>query len=104
MPRIVTVLLALTIDLTLGDPPNRFHPVVLMGHWLTAGRHLAPLQKRFWFGAGWITAGIALFSIPFWKLENRKLIYPLSFILHPFLLKPVFAYRNLRRTVSTKAH
>lgn len=91
--RPITILLALVIDLILGDPPNRFHPVVLMGNWLTKGRQLAPGRNRFWFGAGWTTAGITLFAWPWWKLGAMPILAV------AILLKPVFAYRNLRRTI-----
>jgi adenosylcobinamide-phosphate synthase len=108
------MLLALIIDLVFGDPPNRLHPLLLMGRWLNWGRRLAPSQHRFWFGVGWTIGGILLFTLPFWKAESREArrkdengkIHPSSliphfssFFLHPFLLKPVFAYRNLRRAV-----
>ncbi len=118
MTRLIIIFLALLLDLAWGDPPNRFHPLLLMGRWLSWGRRVAPAQRRFWFGAGWTLAGMALFAWPFWKLEkrNKKLeennslsftihsssfsLQPSALLLHPFLLKPVFAYRNLRRAVS----
>ena len=62
MSRAVVILLAVALDLSFGDPPNRFHPVVLMGRWLSWGRALAPKQERFWFGASWTAAGVALFG------------------------------------------
>lgn len=123
MSRVGVILLALAIDLLWGDPPNRWHPVVLMGNWLSLGRRRAPQQQRFWFGAGWIVAGLALFSLP-WKLlrpfvtpkgaQSRKaakssLFQPspapvrgyflLSLLFAAILLKPVLAYRNLRGAV-----
>lgn len=71
MTRITIILLALFLDLAWGDPPNRFHPLLLMGRWLSWGRRLAPPCRRFWFGASWTLAGMALFALPFWKLEKR---------------------------------
>ncbi len=105
------------IDLTFGDPPNRFHPLLLMGRWLNWGRRLAPSRCRFWFGAGWTLAGTLLFALP-WQIlfrprsnERRKMkgralrILPTSYslLLTSLLLKPVFAYRNLRRAVISVA-
>ncbi|MCL4300204.1 MAG: cobalamin biosynthesis protein CobD [Anaerolineae bacterium] len=112
MTRVPVILFALLIDLTFGDPPNRFHPLLLMGKWLNWGRRLAPVSHRFWFGAGWTLAGTLLFALPLWKDEGGRMkdeekknlhFHPSSFILHPFLLKPVFAYRNLRRAVISVA-
>lgn len=93
MRQAIIILLALALDLAFGDPPNQLHPVVLMGNGLTKGRKLAPHRHRYWFGAGWIIAGVALFALPWLKISRSALI------LHPFLLKAVFAYRNLRRSV-----
>ncbi|MCK6627431.1 MAG: adenosylcobinamide-phosphate synthase CbiB [Anaerolineae bacterium] len=118
MTRALIILLALLIDLAFGDPPNHFHPLLLMGKWLNRGRRLAPTRQRFWFGAAWTLAGGLLFALPFWKAEDRRwkiedgrwvrskgnstsknLPTPYSLLLTPFFLKPVFAYRNLRRAV-----
>lgn len=111
MRRTVIILLALLLDLTFGDPPNRFHPVALMGHWLSRGRQLAPARRRFWFGAGWTLAGLLLFSLPWWKINVRRntshiprsTFHVLSVIITGLLLKPMFAYRNLRRSVAAVA-
>ena len=112
MNRLITLLLALLLDLSLGDPPNHFHPLLLMGRWLRWGRKLAPPRRRFWFGAGWTILGATVFALPFWQLEKwikqpdnkRRRFHPVVihssvFFLYPLLLKPVFAYRNLRRAV-----
>ena len=107
MNRLLTIILALALDLTLGDPPNRFHPLLLMGRWLTAGRKQAPTRHRFWFGAAWVTAGAALFALPFRKLDK---IHPASLPARlPLLaataglLKLLFAYRNLRGAINEVA-
>lgn len=120
MNRLVVLLLALALDLTVGDPPNRFHPLMLMGRWLARGRRQAPRQHRFWYGAGWTTVGTFLFSLPWQVLETRKKqgrrsssniirpwsirLGPLFFLLHLVTaalgLKAVFAYRSLRLAVT----
>jgi adenosylcobinamide-phosphate synthase len=101
------------IDITFGDPPNHFHPLLLMGRWLNRGRQLAPSRCRFWFGAGWTVAGTLLFSLSweiFFRPRSRKrrktkngtskiLPTPYSLLLTALFLKPVFAYRSLRRAV-----
>lgn len=128
MHRLIVVLLAIIIDLVWGDPPNRWHPLILMGRWLGLGRRLAPSRYRFWFGLGWTVTGVIAAAWPFWwigerregrKAEggnfkthgaSRELVYPfhalalvpaliLRISLHAVLLKPVFAYRNLRQAV-----
>ena len=105
MARALVILLALTIDLIWGDPPNQLHPVAWIGRWLRWGQRLAPQHHRFWFGASWTLAGTLLFALPWWKVEGRKqsILHPSSLILHPFLLKPVFAYCNLRQAVMSVA-
>lgn len=118
IPKIFAILLALLLDLTFGDPPNRFHPVVLMGNWLNAGRRLAPARRRFWFGAGWTVAGLLLFSLPWWKINarrnteyairNHRAVLRVAYsvirvVITATLLKPMFAYRNLRRNVAAVA-
>lgn len=101
MTRIITLLLAVILDLIFGDPPNRFHPVVLMGNWLARGQRLAPQRRDFWFGAGWVTAGVALFALPGVAMQRALRAKPawLNVGLLAVLLKFVFAYRNLRRSV-----
>ncbi len=107
MTRLLTIILALALDLTLGDPPNRFHPLLLMGQWLTTGRQVAPARHRFWFGAVWTAVGAALFALPFRKLDKFR---PTSVLARlPILaataglLKLLFAYRNLRNAVKDVA-
>ncbi|GAB4424248.1 MAG: adenosylcobinamide-phosphate synthase CbiB [Anaerolineae bacterium] len=97
MPKFIVILLALGLDLLLGDPPNRFHPVVLMGNWLSLGRRRAPARHRFWFGAGWLVGGIALFTQPWriFRVTNYELRIT-NIVLMAVPLKLVLAYRNLR--------
>ncbi len=93
----MTILLAILLDFAFGDPPNRFHPVVLIGNFFNWGRRHAPQRNRFQFGAIWTLAGVALFAVPL----HLARWWPI--LRHPLagaaLLKPVFAYRNLRRAV-----
>jgi len=123
MPRLGVMLLALVLDLAVGDPPNRFHPLLLMGRWLSWGRRHAPQQQRFWFGAGWTLVGMLVFSLPWRMLEKyrRRAYHPASVVCRPwsvFLtplssvlrlfaaasgLKLIFAYRSLRRAVTEVA-
>ncbi len=92
-----TLLSALILDLLFGDPPNRLHPVVLIGNYFTAGRKRAPRENRFQFGALWTLSGVALFALPMHAIR-RWIRHPMA---NAFLLKPIFAYRNLRRAVQS---
>jgi len=62
---LVVLCLALLIDLALGDPPNRYHPVAWMGSLIMAMRRLAvresrrPWSKLAW-GVGLVAAGLAI--------------------------------------------
>jgi adenosylcobinamide-phosphate synthase len=57
---VLVVLLAVGVDLVLGDPPNRFHPVAWMGRALAAGRarlcHGSPV--RLFVAGGALTLGV----------------------------------------------
>jgi adenosylcobinamide-phosphate synthase len=59
--RLVVLLLALAIDLALGDPPNRYHPVAWIGRLLGAGQrwlcHGSP--ARLLVGGALVTIGVA---------------------------------------------
>jgi adenosylcobinamide-phosphate synthase len=115
MKRVVVVLLAVAIDLFLGDPPNRFHPIVLMGRWFSGGRDFSKdksftTRKLFLWGTCWTLLGAALFALPGWLIEQitkrraQNAPQPTSFtllrlLLPSLLLKLVLAYRNLRRAV-----
>ena len=112
MSRAIVIVLALFLDIILGEPPNRWHPVALMGRWLIWGQQLAPRRYRFWFGAGWTLVGMMLFAWP-WRVIPMKIGSPKCILgLLPrlllairllglaALLKPLFAYRNLRRAAA----
>lgn len=102
MPKAFAILFALLLDLAWGDPPNLFHPVVLMGHWLKRGRKLSPARYRYLFGMAWILSGLALFALPWLKFNLRSLSLGALFF-QALCLKPAFAYRNLRRRVAEVA-
>jgi adenosylcobinamide-phosphate synthase len=56
------LLVALAVDAAIGELPNKLHPVVWMGRWLTLGDRHAPLSDaaRLLWGAGWLVGGAAL--------------------------------------------
>lgn len=105
------LLIAFAVDHGLGEPPARLHPVVWMGHYLNwAAAHVLPKSsndgnepdcKSFLAGAGvWISA-VALILIVFSGLQWAVLQLPAVWaaLLLGLLLKPLFAWRMLRREV-----
>lgn len=104
--------LALLIDLCVGEPPPRFHPVVWIGHYLSrTGRWLAPTQTpqphrgpdwmRFWWGAGlWLVGGAVVVALAAWLQQSALTLYPLAgLLLLGAALKPLLAWRMLRNEV-----
>jgi adenosylcobinamide-phosphate synthase len=94
------LLLALALDLLLGDPPNRYHPVALMGNFIRGMAHLAPQTgptRRFIHGAVLVLSGVVLFSLPLaWVLIWARKLNPLAYLLvAALLLKATFAYAGL---------
>ncbi len=94
----ITLLGALILDLTLGDPPNPFHPVAWMGRYIDLFWHFRPgidksREMQFIYGVSLILSGIALFSLP-WIILNYMNI-PLLWLWSIPLLKVTFAARGL---------
>jgi len=57
---LLPVLLALLLDLVLGDPPNRYHPVAWMGAGIGVTSRLAPRGGRcrpLFYGAAVVIGG-----------------------------------------------
>lgn len=105
------LLLALLIDATWGEPPARWHPVVWMGHYLGwIGARIAPRGEasrahrdwpRFTLGALAWCAGAALLVLAAQALQQLALSWPVlpGLLLLALLLKPLLAWRMLRREV-----
>ena len=107
----IALLIAFAIDHFLGEPPARLHPVVWMGNCLNlaaanvlpkpATDENVPDYPSFLAGAGvWISA-VALILIVFSGLQRVVLQLPVLWaaLLLGILLKPLFAWRMLRREV-----
>ena len=91
------LLLAILLDLFIGDPPNRWHPVAWMGQFISKLRKRAPQTGKFLYG-GWITAGGGLLV---WWLSTfalrlcQRLPAPLDTMAQAWMLKTTFSIRGL---------
>lgn len=99
---LIPILLALLLDLALGDPPNRYHPVAWMGAVIGVARRLAPRQGRLLpcvYGAVLVLGGAVLVGVIGVVLEEvlRILPRPLYWLAEAFMLKTTFALRGLTR-------
>jgi len=91
------ILLALLLDLALGDPPNRYHPVAWMGNIIYKAQKNAPQNNRFLFG-GCVAIGGSFFIWILLRLILRlseKMPTPLNWILEAILLKMTFSLGGL---------
>lgn len=102
-PAGLTILAASIIDLSLGDAPNRYHPVAWMGMVIgiytrfwedkapAAGRFI-----RFFFGLISLVSGMALFGLPLLAFAILMPIHnAITIIMAGVLLKQVFSLRRL---------
>ncbi|RRR76320.1 MAG: cobalamin biosynthesis protein CobD [Candidatus Viridilinea halotolerans] len=89
------LLLALAADTLWGDPPNRYHPVVLLGHWMNLGERLAPhgASARLTWGGAWLAGGAALAGAGAALLPRHPLAQGLA-------ASTLLAYRSLDRAVA----
>ena len=102
MEMLLILLLALIIDLALGDPPNFIHPVAWMG------KVASFLEKRctgksnaiqFLYGAGMVLFIMALFTTPpyFILVSLQNLSSVLYVVMGAVFFKLVFSLRGLRK-------
>ncbi|CAN5702342.1 adenosylcobinamide-phosphate synthase CbiB [soil metagenome] len=111
MTALYILLLALAVDHLLGEPPAALHPVVWMGGYLKqVGDMFAPAEGEpirsgnrtaFWHGVVAWVAGAGLFAGPAWLLQSLILHAGWwAVLLLGLLLKPMLAWRMLRREVA----
>lgn len=98
----LALLLALLLDLTLGEPPNRLHPTVWMGKTVSLAERIAPGPQsppaaQLAFGAALALSiplawGAVAWAVGFGLLE----LHPVAYVLvTPVLLKATFSVRML---------
>jgi adenosylcobinamide-phosphate synthase len=101
---ILVLLLAVALDLVLGEPPNRFHPTVWIGKTIAGLEKLSPRTPagQLMFGGlmvvlipgAWATAAYLL-------AVGLDYAHPLAYLLvGAALLKTTFAVRTLHRAAS----
>jgi len=99
---IIILLLALAIDLTIGEYPRPLHPVVGMGKVASLGLRIAPRQGRWAqliYGAVVVILTIALFALPaYFLLSYLKGLNTVAYVVvAALLLKSTFSLRELWR-------
>ena len=88
---------ALLLDILLGDPPNRWHPVAWMGSLIYRLRKAAPDSGKFVYG-GLITFGGGAFV---WTVGSairqlyRRLPEPFAWVIEAALLKTTISLHGL---------
>ena len=102
MEALFILLLALVIDLTLGEPPRVIHPVVGMGKVVSSlmrgGRSYSP-TAQFLYGLGVVLATIGIFAAPvYFVLFYLKSLNLVAYIvIAAVILKTTFSLKELRR-------
>jgi adenosylcobinamide-phosphate synthase len=97
---LIPLLLALLLDLALGDPPNRYHPVAWMGAAIGMTRRAAPRRHHLLallYGAVLVGGGVMVVSIIGIIMQELWQLLPLPWywLLEACVLKTTFAYRGL---------
>ena len=105
---VATLLIALALDLALGDPPNRWHPVAWVGCALGAGRRgLSGAHPGLLLvgGAALVAALASLTAVLALTLEHALLPWPLAALLvDAVLLKGALSLRGLFTAVTGVRH
>ncbi|MDP6577475.1 MAG: cobalamin biosynthesis protein [Dehalococcoidales bacterium] len=99
---LLMLLLAIAIDLALGEPPHFIHPVVWLGKvtsFLEKGGHDKPHVFQFLYGTGMVLITVALFTAPVYFLlfYLKDISFPVYVAIGALLLKTTFSLEELRR-------
>ena len=106
MEKIVVLLIALTLDLIFGEPPNAWHPVAWLGKLISWETKLVPHRGRLRqlaYGVGMvlITLGLIVTVVFFLLAYLGKFNFIAYAIVAGLLLKFSFSLRGLSRAVDT---
>jgi adenosylcobinamide-phosphate synthase len=103
----LVVLLAIALDLLLGDPPSRFHPVAWMGSGLGAGRRrlCQGSALRLLLGGGAVTLGVMGLAALGGALAAwlASVLGPAGIVLEACVLKATISPRGLTSAASAVA-
>ena len=105
MEFVFVLLLALIIDLALGEPPLPVHPVVWMGKmagWMIKGGRKFTRAFQFLYGMFVVLFTIAVFTLPSYFLlsYSRGLNVVAYVVVGAVILKTTFSLRELRRAAN----
>ncbi len=94
------LLLAICFDLAIGEPPNRFHPVVWMGQLISTLRRwaprLGPISALLYSGVLMLISSAVVLGLGILlQLLLAKLPWPLRMLLEAAVLKTCFSLRGL---------
>ncbi|MHB8084839.1 MAG: cobalamin biosynthesis protein, partial [Dehalococcoidia bacterium] len=100
MNGIVILILALLLDISLGEPSNRYHPVAWLGKLISFQLKFAPKTgnlSQFTYGAGIVLLTASVIAIPLYfvlpVLQNwNAVVYT---IICAYLMKNTFSLRGL---------
>lgn len=102
---------ALLIDVSLGEPPNRFHPVAWMGSAIAWAKRFAPLHgnaRQFLFGILIVVVGASLAAAAGWAVQWLASTLATSaagwiamLLLQAAVLKCCFGVRSLARAAAS---
>ena len=104
MEKIIVLLIALTLDLAFGEPPNTWHPVAWLGKLISLEMKPAPRRGKFRqmaYGTGivLITLGLVVATIYFVLTQLNEFNLIVYAIISGLLLKFSFSLRGLKQAV-----
>ncbi len=106
MEIVIILLIALALDLILGEPSNTWHPIAWMGKLISLETKLAPKKDRarqltYGIGMVLITLGLTVTAIYFLLSLLSEFNLIVYVIIAGFLLKFSFSLRGLRQAIDT---
>jgi adenosylcobinamide-phosphate synthase len=97
---ILTLGIAVLLDIFVGDPPNRFHPVAWIGTYIGQAKGLAPKNGSWWpfvYGASFIVFSCVLLVFIGFGIETilGGLPWSVAIVLRGVLVSCLFSSRSL---------